>query len=137
MKIRGFRVELDAVSTVLESVPGCIRAVTLKLDDTHLVAFVAPATVDPEVARAAVADALPYYCVPVAVHALAELPLTSRGKVDKALLLELGRARRAGEDPGSDVSLSADPPQVQLLQVQPLQVQPLQAQGLQGQGLPA
>jgi acyl-coenzyme A synthetase/AMP-(fatty) acid ligase len=126
VKIRGFRVELDAVSTVLESVPGCIRAVTLKLD-TQLVAFVAPTTVDPEAARGAVADALPYYCVPVAVHALAELPITSRGKVDKALLLELGRARRAGEDPGSDVPLPADPPPVQ----------PLQAQGLRAQGLPA
>jgi D-alanine--poly(phosphoribitol) ligase subunit 1 len=86
VKIRGFRVELDSVSAVLESVPGCRRAVTLKLDDRSLVSFVAPAQVDPETARQAVACALPHYCVPAAVHPLAALPETSRGKVDKAAL---------------------------------------------------
>jgi amino acid adenylation domain-containing protein len=95
VKIKGFRVELDAVSAVLESLPGCSRAVTLKVDDSHLVAFVAPTTVDPEAAQRAVANALPYYCVPVSVHTLTELPVTSRGKVDKALLLELGQAHQA------------------------------------------
>jgi amino acid adenylation domain-containing protein len=87
VKVRGFRVELDSVSTVLETVPGCTRAVTLKRDDRTLVAFVSPASVDAEVARRAVADALPYYCVPAEVHALPDLPMTARGKVDKSLLL--------------------------------------------------
>jgi D-alanine--poly(phosphoribitol) ligase subunit 1 len=86
VKIRGFRVELDSVSAILESVPGCRRAATLKLDDRNLVAFVAPSHVDPETARQAVASALPYYCVPTAVYPLAALPETSRGKVDKAAL---------------------------------------------------
>ncbi|WP_250403651.1 amino acid adenylation domain-containing protein [Streptomyces cellostaticus] len=89
VKIRGFRVELDAVSTVLESVPGCERAVTLKTDDRTLMSFVTPATVDADAARAAVADALPYYCVPTAVHRLPHLPQTDRGKVDKAALRRL------------------------------------------------
>jgi D-alanine--poly(phosphoribitol) ligase subunit 1 len=89
VKIRGFRVELDSVSAVLESVPGCVRAVTLKQDDRNLVAFVSPATVDTEAARQAVAAALPYYCTPAAVHALPALPLTTRGKIDKAALFRL------------------------------------------------
>jgi acyl-coenzyme A synthetase/AMP-(fatty) acid ligase len=89
VKVRGFRVELDSVSSVLESVPGCTRAVTLKLDDRTLVAFVSPASVDAEVARRAVAAALPYYCVPAEVRALPDLPVTARGKVDKASLLAL------------------------------------------------
>ncbi|MFE3496242.1 amino acid adenylation domain-containing protein [Streptomyces sp. NPDC059175] len=89
VKVRGFRVELDAVSTVLETLPGCERAVTLKTDDRTLVSFVTPATVDAEAARAAVADALPYYCVPAVVHRLSHLPQTDRGKVDKAALRRL------------------------------------------------
>ncbi|MGR3932291.1 amino acid adenylation domain-containing protein [Streptomyces sp. BRA346] len=98
VKVRGFRVELDSVSAVLEAVPGCVRAVTLKLDDRSLVSFAAPLRVDPESARQAVARALPYYCVPVAVHTLPALPLTSRGKVDKSALLRLAAERRtAGE----------------------------------------
>ena len=88
VKIRGFRVELDAVSAVLESVPGCMRAATLKLDNRTLIAFVAPADVNGEEGKQAVRRALPYYCVPAAVYALPELPVTSRGKIDKAALLE-------------------------------------------------
>jgi D-alanine--poly(phosphoribitol) ligase subunit 1 len=86
VKIRGFRVELDSVSAVLESMPGCSRAATVKLDDRTLVSFVTPGDLSPDAARAAVAAALPYYCVPAAVHSLAELPRTSRGKIDKSAL---------------------------------------------------
>jgi D-alanine--poly(phosphoribitol) ligase subunit 1 len=56
------------------------------------VSFVQPAAVDPRLARATVADALPYYCVPDAVYSLDALPLTSRGKIDKARLARLARA---------------------------------------------
>ena len=89
VKIRGFRVELDSVSAVLESVSQCKRAVALKFDDRNLVAFVSPKSVDVEDAKEAVAEALPYYCTPAFVIALEELPLTSRGKVDKRLLMDL------------------------------------------------
>jgi amino acid adenylation domain-containing protein len=90
VKVRGFRVELDSVSAVLESLPGCTRAATVKLDGQTLVSFVSFASgdhlCDAEAARAAVAAALPYYCVPAAVHILTALPRTSRGKIDKAAL---------------------------------------------------
>ncbi|WJK44059.1 amino acid adenylation domain-containing protein [Solwaraspora sp. WMMA2056] len=89
VKVRGFRVELDSVSAVLETVPGCRHAVTLKLSDRELVSFVTPAEVDPVRCRDAVAAALPYYCVPAAVHPLPELPITGRGKVDRAALHRL------------------------------------------------
>ena len=87
VKIRGFRVELDSVSQVLESMPSCTHAVTLKLDDRNLVAFVRPQTVDAEMAKQAVAKVLSYYCVPIEVIALDTFPMTSRGKVDKKALL--------------------------------------------------
>ena len=93
VKVRGFRVELDSVSSVLESVEGCSRAVTLKRDARNLVAFVCPADVDPEAARRAVADRLPYYCVPSDILPLAFLPETDRGKIDKQALLRLAEER--------------------------------------------
>ncbi|MET7696634.1 amino acid adenylation domain-containing protein [Streptomyces sp. NPDC005485] len=93
VKVRGFRVELDGVSSVLESVAGCARAVTLRRDARTLVSFVCPADVDPEGARRAVEAALPYYCVPAEVLPLAFLPETDRGKIDKAALLRLAEER--------------------------------------------
>jgi amino acid adenylation domain-containing protein len=83
VKVRGFRVELDSVAAAIETVDGCTKAVALKLDDRNLVAFAQPSTVDPEQAKQAVADALPYYCVPADVVVVDELPRTDRGKVDK------------------------------------------------------
>ena len=105
VKIRGFRVELDAVSAVLESVPGCVRAATLKLDDKTLIAFVSPGELDAEAARQAVERALPYYCVPAAVYAVPELPVTSRGKIDKAALL--GAAQSADARPARSAAVRA------------------------------
>ena len=87
VKVRGFRVELDAVSTVLERSPCCQRAVTLKANNRDLVAFVTPATVDVADAQDQVRRSLQYYCVPALVIAIDELPMTERGKVDKRLLL--------------------------------------------------
>lgn len=88
VKVKGFRVELDAVSTILEQLPGCDKAVTIKVDNNHLAAFVTPSTVDERTAIEHVAAHLPYYAVPVRVMTLTSFPLTDRGKVDKALLLE-------------------------------------------------
>ena len=89
VKIRGFRVELDSVSNALESVEGCMKAVTLKFSQRDLVAFVSPSSVDGDVAKEAVAAVLPYYCVPKMVVAMDRLPMTSRGKVDKRKLMGL------------------------------------------------
>ncbi|MFF4584075.1 amino acid adenylation domain-containing protein [Streptomyces sp. NPDC001388] len=95
VKVRGFRVELDSVSSVLERLPGCARAVTLQRDARSLVSFVCPADVDPDAARRAVAEALPYYCVPENVMPLTSLPETDRGKIDKQALLRLAHERSA------------------------------------------
>jgi D-alanine--poly(phosphoribitol) ligase subunit 1 len=92
VKVRGFRVELDSVSSILESVPSCQQAVTLKLDNRNLAAFVSPQTVDVDLAKETVASTLPYYCTPALVVAMDEFPMTSRGKVDKRKLLVIARA---------------------------------------------
>ncbi len=89
VKVRGFRVELDAVSAALESLPGCTQAVTMKLDDANLVAFVRPHTVDLAAARRQVAAVLPYYAVPAQIYAVDAFPITDRGKIDKRTLLHM------------------------------------------------
>ncbi|MFI7857732.1 amino acid adenylation domain-containing protein [Pseudomonas promysalinigenes] len=89
VKVRGFRVELDAVAAALESLPGCNRAAALKLDDRQLVAFASPMSLDIEQALLRCRERLPYYAVPTRLTLLEELPLTGRGKIDRAVLREL------------------------------------------------
>jgi amino acid adenylation domain-containing protein len=98
VKVRGFRVELDSVSATLETAPGCSKAVTLKLNDRELAAVVSPGSVDVEGARAAVREALPYYCVPAVVLAMDEMPMTARGKVDKRAILGLAELASGPSD---------------------------------------
>lgn len=88
VKVRGFRVELDAVTSALETTEHCAKATTV-VHDGVLVGFVSPATVEPDAARAAVARALPYYCVPSRIVPVDDLPLTDRGKLDRAALRAL------------------------------------------------
>ncbi|USH04497.1 AMP-binding protein [Grimontia kaedaensis] len=89
VKMKGFRVELDSVSSTLEKIPECRLAVTLKVNDQQLASFVVPASVNEKAAIKHVAANLPYYAVPVRVLATDELPLTDRGKIDKRKLLTL------------------------------------------------
>ena len=89
VKIRGFRVELDSVSRTIETLPGCLQAATLKLDDRNLVSFVCPSMLDPDLVQRVVADSLPYYCVPALVIGMERLPVTNRGKIDKRALHQL------------------------------------------------
>lgn len=89
VKVRGFRVELDSVSRALEADPSCDKAVVLQLDSRTLGAVITPRTADPVAARAAASVLLPYYGVPDVVHAVDALPLTERGKTDRAALRRL------------------------------------------------
>jgi len=86
VKVRGFRVELDAVTSALEHAVDCGRATTL-VHDGRLVGFISPATAAPEQARRAVEQRLPYYCVPTLIVAVDTLPTTDRGKVDRRALV--------------------------------------------------
>ncbi|QFU88080.1 amino acid adenylation domain-containing protein [Amycolatopsis sp. YIM 10] len=86
VKVRGFRVELDAVTSVLERTAGCARASTV-VHEGRLIGFVTPATVSPELARRQVAERLPYYCLPSLIVPMDRLPVTDRGKVDRRALV--------------------------------------------------
>ncbi|WP_205410272.1 amino acid adenylation domain-containing protein [Aquimarina longa] len=88
VKVCGFRVELDSVTSIIEKMPECKRAITFKKDNRTLVSFVSPENVDPEEVKKKVDEVLPYYCVPAIVVAMPELPMTNRGKIDKKKLLD-------------------------------------------------
>ncbi len=91
VKIKGFRVELDAISKIIENFNEVKRAVTLK-HKNYLIAFVSlsdnntPNIIDRF--KEAIEEQLPYYYVPSVFKLLDELPKTSRGKIDKRILKE-------------------------------------------------
>ncbi|MBG6129728.1 amino acid adenylation domain-containing protein [Aquimarina sp. EL_43] len=89
VKICGFRVELDSVSSIIEKMPESKRAATLKIDNRTLISFVSPEDIDQEKVKKQVEEVLPYYCVPAIVVAMPELPMTDRGKIDKTKLMNL------------------------------------------------
>ncbi|MBM9838421.1 amino acid adenylation domain-containing protein [Rhodococcus hoagii] len=93
VQIRGFRVELGEIESVLEAHPSVTHAActTRTGPDGHLeiLAYVtAPgrAQGDPDELRAFVASNLPHYMVPAFVAVLPDLPITANGKVDRSAL---------------------------------------------------
>ncbi len=91
IKIRGFRVELGEIETVLGRAPGVREAVVLARADGEpaaAVRLVAYAVADrpEEELRAYLADRLPKYMVPWAFELVDAMPLNPSGKVDRAAL---------------------------------------------------
>jgi amino acid adenylation domain-containing protein len=103
IKIRGHRIELDEIRSVLSRQPGvrdCVVVTrTLRGEATEsLVAYVVPDRAAPPATaelRAALRRTLPEYMVPSVVVALDALPLTPNGKLDRAALPEPDRDLRA------------------------------------------
>ncbi len=93
VKLRGFRIEPAEIEAVLARHPAVARAVALLREDepgsAQLVAYAVPANgaeLDPAALRRHAAASLPDHMVPAAIVALAELPLTPSGKLDRAAL---------------------------------------------------
>ncbi|WP_135451335.1 non-ribosomal peptide synthetase, partial [Mycobacterium sp. DL99] len=85
VKIRGYRIELGEVRTALAGLAGVEQAVVIAREDRpgdqRLVGYVT-GVVDPVEIRAALAERLPEFMVPVAVVVLDAIPLTVNGKLD-------------------------------------------------------
>ncbi len=93
VKVRGFRIELEAVEDALRGCPGVRDAAVLAHRDAAgtnaLVGYLVPRSADPidlAAVKLALAGQLPAYMVPGAFVTLAALPLTPNGKLDRAAL---------------------------------------------------
>ncbi|OXJ17426.1 non-ribosomal peptide synthetase [Burkholderia sp. HI2500] len=98
VKIRGYRVEPGEVSAAVRAAGPVAQAETLAIEHDgrlRLATFVVMrdgATFDEAAVRAALAAKLPDYMVPAQFVALARLPVTANGKIDRAALRELAVA---------------------------------------------
>ncbi|WP_314413681.1 non-ribosomal peptide synthetase [Streptomyces sp. DSM 40484] len=103
VKVRGFRIEPGEVEALLTTHPMVRTAVVTasgRDTDRRLLAYLVPADQadgipSVEELRAYAGDRLPTYMVPSVFVELAELPLTTNGKVDRAALPEPADGARA------------------------------------------
>lgn len=97
VKIRGYRLELGDVENALRAT-GLVRDAVVMVDntreDTQLVAYLVAesAHCTAEQVRTALRERLPYYMLPAVFVSLAELPLTTNGKVDRLQLQKINWA---------------------------------------------
>ncbi len=97
LKVRGFRIEPGEVEARLLTHPDVGQAfVTVRAEE--LVAYVTGTAAHEEL-RAHLTRVLPRHLVPAAWMTLDALPLTARGKIDRAALPEPVRAASAGQVP--------------------------------------
>ena len=103
VKIQGFRVELGAIESLLDSHPALQRSIVVARGDgtaeRAVVAYVAPwpgQRVEPAELQQYVRDRLPRYMVPAAVVVVDSVPLTPTGKVDRAALPPVSYAQLTG-----------------------------------------
>ncbi|TWC63658.1 non-ribosomal peptide synthetase, partial [Herbaspirillum sp. SJZ099] len=106
VKIRGYRVEPQEIGAVLRTQAGVSAAEVLAVpgpeERLQLCAYVV-GSADPAVLRSALAARLPDYMVPAHFVALAQLPLTANGKIDrKALPLPQEGSQGSAELPRQD-----------------------------------
>ncbi|GAB1200511.1 hypothetical protein APSETT444_009884 [Aspergillus pseudonomiae] len=88
IKLRGYRMDLYEIEkSILDHSPE-VMLVSVQVMDGSLVAFVTPETVDCNIVRGRLMEDVPSYSVPTNIHAVAELPLNTNGKVDHSAVAE-------------------------------------------------
>ncbi|MEV1147501.1 amino acid adenylation domain-containing protein, partial [Micromonospora sp. NPDC049799] len=115
VKIRGHRIELGEVESVLDRAPGVRQCVARSVPGPdgrpRLVAYVVPADADTPPAEddlvARLREHLPEYMAPSRFVSLPALPVTDNGKVDHAALPDPYRSARRPSIPASHESPSS------------------------------
>ena len=92
IKVRGVRIDLEAIERVLEDAPGVAHAVAGRVDDPtgiqQIMAWIVPAvdTIDTAAVIAWCRDRLPANAVPTVLQSITSVPTTATGKIDRASL---------------------------------------------------
>jgi len=93
IKLRGFRVELGEIESVLAHQPGVREAVVIAHrrsdQDVRLIAYISAAdgvSRDERALRQTLADVLPAHMLPSSFVVMERLPLTTNGKIDRTAL---------------------------------------------------
>jgi non-ribosomal peptide synthase protein (TIGR01720 family) len=109
VKIRGSRVELEEIQSVLSQLPGVREAAvivtSLQDEQRRLVAYVSGAVIGDELRRA-LRGKLPDFMVPFRVIVIDELPLNQNGKLDRSALPpfeNVDREVKSDEEPRTPV----------------------------------
>ncbi|KAL9592185.1 MAG: hypothetical protein Q9179_006971 [Wetmoreana sp. 5 TL-2023] len=97
VKIKGFRVELDGVSAVIESHPEVTKACALLVDGILCGFYVSPVPISHEALETGSSKTLPYYAIPSKWVRVPGIPLTPNGKTDKKMLKTLPAAPCSGD----------------------------------------
>ncbi|KAF2645841.1 nonribosomal peptide synthetase 12 [Massarina eburnea CBS 473.64] len=106
VKIKGFRIELDGVTAVIEKFPDVVRACACLVDGVFHGFYTTTTVMDEHDLDVFVRQHLPYYSVPDKWVYVSSIPLTANGKVDKAQLRSLALSA------SSRLSLPAPPTSV-------------------------
>lgn len=112
VKISGFRIEIGDIENALLRAPGVRDAaavVSQRGDSKQLVAFYSgPRPLEGELLRGHVAETVPEYMVPSALHWRDRLPLTANGKIDRKALTALAEELEAAEHDEDGPSTAAE-----------------------------
>ncbi|OAG08443.1 acetyl-CoA synthetase-like protein [Paraphaeosphaeria sporulosa] len=109
VKIKGFRVELDGVTAVVEAFPGVSRACAKVVNKRLHGFYAAEPGIDEQALDSFVRQHLPFYSVPERWIHVPEIPLTPNGKVDKKMLVELALSAAVSASTTGAVPIIAPP----------------------------
>lgn len=104
VKLRGFRINLDDITTVVLRTMPSVRKSVATLDNGVVVVWVEPEEIDAELLKRKLSQELPPHAAPKRVFALEKLPQTRNGKIDTKAL---GSYAPICQSPGTNEALTS------------------------------
>lgn len=108
VKLRGFRVEMNAINNVLLKHPDISQCYTMIIDSTKLYVYIVSehhSNLEKSQVLKYMKAQLPHYMIPSEIVFLEQFPLTPNGKVDSVLIknLTISRKKRLIKNPVNDI----------------------------------